>query len=245
MVTMVETAPHPPCCPGPPSPAAARPSAQEQTVSRIRTAAAGRFRRPSWREPRLLIGLGLVVVSLAATTAAVTYGDATEPFAVAAHDLEVGEEVGADDLRAADLRLESTGEAYLSGAQDLREGAVVVDRVAEGQLIPVDSIGRRQDLDRRPIGIPLSTPLPTGTEPGGLVDIWAAERERTGGDWSEPEQILEGAELAGVEDAAGGLGADADAAAQVLVDSDDVEDVVAALSGESRITLVPHLGGGR
>ena len=47
------------------------------------TATAGRLRRPGWREPRLLVGLGLVVVAIAATTATVTYGDATESFAVA------------------------------------------------------------------------------------------------------------------------------------------------------------------
>ena len=33
------------------------------------TATAGRLRRPGWREPRLLVGLGLVVVAIAATTA--------------------------------------------------------------------------------------------------------------------------------------------------------------------------------
>lgn len=214
-------------------------------ASSTAAAPADRFRRPGWREPRLLIGLGLVVVSLAATTATVTYGDATEPFAVAERDLEVGDTVGAEDLRPADLRLEATGDAYVSGAEDLQEGSVVVDRVAEGQLVPVESIGRQEDIDRRPIGIPLATPLPGGTTAGELVDIWVSQRERTGGDWSEPVQILQGAELAGVDEAAGGLGADADAAAQVLVHSDDVEDVVAALSGDSRITLVPHIGGGR
>ena len=208
-------------------------------------ATAGRLRRPGWREPRLLVGLGLVVVAIAATTATVTYGDATEPFAVADRDLEVGETVSAQDLRTVDLRLETTGEQYVAGAEQLREGSVVLQRVPEGQLIPTGSLGQQEDIDRRPIGIPLATPLPSGTQPGDLVDIWASQRERTGGQWGEPVQILEGAELAGVEESAGGLAADDDATAQVLVDSADVEAVVGALSGESRITLVPHLGGGR
>ena len=209
------------------------------------TATAGRLRRPGWREPRLLVGLGLVVVAIAATTATVTYGDATESFAVADRDLEVGQTVTAEDLRTVDLRLESTGEQYVAGAQQLHEGSVVLQRVPEGQLIPTESLGRQEDIDRRPIGIPLATPLPSGTEPGDHVDIWASQRDRTGGQWDEPVQILEGAELAGVEESGGGLAADDDATAQVLVDSADVEAVVGALSGESRITLVPHLGGGR
>lgn len=220
-------------------------TAQRGAPGAAGTAMAGRFRRPGWREPRVLAGLGLVVLAIAATTATVTYGDATEPFAVADHDLEVGDTVTAQDLRTVDLRLESTGEAYVSGAEQLQEGAVVVDRVPAGQLIPVTSFGREEDIDRRPIGIPLDTPLPAGTHAGDLVDIWASQRERTGGQWSQPQLILERAELAGVEEASGGLAADADATAQVLVETEDVEAVVAALSGESRITLVPHLGGGR
>ena len=209
------------------------------------TDTAGRLRRPGWREPRLLVGLGLVVAAVAATTATVTYGDATQSFSVADRDLEVGQTVTAEDLRAVDLRLESTGEQYVAGADQLGEGSVVLQRVPEGQLIPTGALGRQEDIDRRPIGIPLATPLPSGTRPGDLVDIWAAQRDRTGGQWGEPVQILEGAELAGVEDSAGGLGADDDATAQVLVETADVEAVVGVLSGESRVTLVPHLGGGR
>ena len=131
------------------------------TTSRSASSAAtaGRLRRPGWREPRLLVGLGLVVAAIAATTATVTYGDATEPFAVADRDLEVGQSVTAEDLRTVDLRLESTGEQYVARAQQLEEGSVVLQRVPEGQLIPAGSLGRQEDIDRRPIGIPLATQI--------------------------------------------------------------------------------------
>lgn len=206
-------------------------------------AGSSRFRRPAWREPRLLIGLGLIAVSVAATTAAVAYGDSTEPYAVAARDLEVGEVVTEQDLRSTEVRLDAAGDAYLSGDRQLEPGTVVIDRVPSGQLVPVGSLGREEDLDRRPIGIALSTPMPTGTEPGDLVDVWVAQRDRTGGTWSEPAQILEGAELAGVEAATGGLAGDSGDSAQVLVPAEDVQSVVTALTNESRITLVPHVGG--
>lgn len=208
-------------------------------------ATAGRFRRPAWREPRLLIGLGLVAASIAATTAAVAYGDSTDAYVVAARELQVGETIGEDDLRRVDLRLEATGESYVSGAQELGEGAVVVDRVAAGQLIPREAVGRAEDIDRRPLGIPLSTPMPAGTGSGDLVDVWVSQRERSGGQWSAPRQILAGAELAAIDESSGALGSQTEATAQVLVESDEVAPVVEALSRESRITLVPHIGAGR
>lgn len=208
-------------------------------------ATAGRFRRPAWREPRLLIGLGLVAVSVAATTAAVAYGDSTDSYVVAARDLPVGQTVGEDDLRRIDLRLDTTGQSYVSGPQDLGEGSVIVDRVAAGQLIPHESVGRAEDIDRRPLGIPLTTPMPAGTDSGDRVDIWVSQRERSGGQWDAPRQIVAGAELAGIEEPSGALGSQAHATAQVLVDTEEVAPVVEALSGESRITLVPHIGARR
>lgn len=209
------------------------------------SATAGRFRRPAWREPRLLIGLGLVVASVAATTAAVAYGDSTDAYVVAARELQVGQSIGEDDLRRVDLRLEATGESYVSAAQDLEAGAVVVDRVAAGQLIPREAVGRAEDIDRRPLGIPLSTPMPAGTGSGDLVDVWVSQRERSGGQWGAPRQILAGAELAAIEESSGALGSSTEATAQVLVETDQVAPVVEALSGDSRITLVPHMGAAR
>ncbi|WP_119933546.1 MULTISPECIES: SAF domain-containing protein [Kocuria] len=207
--------------------------------------ASGRFRRPGWREPRLLIGVGLVVAAVAGTTATMALTSTTEQYRVAARDLDVGTRVSEEDFRTVEVRLEGTEGAYLPGSTDLADGAVIVDRVPSGQLVPTESVGEAQDLGRRPMGIPLNTALPAGTGAGDSVDLWVSKRESSGRGWSEPEQILEGAELASVDQATGTLGAGQQMTAQVLVEEDDVSDVVDALATESRITVVPHIGGGR
>lgn len=209
------------------------------------SSSAGRFRRPGWKEPRLLIGLALVVASVAGTTATLVLTSATEPYVVAARDLDVGTRVTSDHLRTVDVRLEGTEGTYLRNADDLREGAVIVDRVPGGQLVPTSSVGSSADLDRRPLGIPLTTALPGDTSAGDLVDLWVSERENTGRGWSEPVQVLEGAELAAIDQASGTLGAGTQMTAQVLVEEADVAAVVDALATESRITVVPHIGGGQ
>lgn len=207
-------------------------------------AGGGRFRRPGWKEPRLLIGVGLVVASVAGTTATMAWATATEPYVVAARDLDVGTRISAEDLRTVDVRLEGTEGTYVRDAAEVGEGDVIVERVPSGRLLPAGAVGSAEDLDRRPMGIPLETALPAETSAGDVVDLWVSQRENTGRGWSEPVQVLSGAELASVERATGTLGAGTGATAQVLVEEQDVSAVVDALASESRITVVPHMGGG-
>lgn len=207
------------------------------------TSGSGRFRRPGWKEPRLLVGICLVVLAVAGTTATLALSSATEQYVVATRDLDVGTRVSDQDFRSVDVRLEATEGSYLRSSGDLEEGAVVVDRVPTGQLVPVESVGSSEDLNRRPMGIPLTTALPGGTGAGDSVDVWVSNRENTGRGWSEPEQILAGAELASVDQSTATLGSGQQMTAQVLVEEDDVASVVDALGRESRITLVPHIGG--
>ena len=56
-------------------------------------APSARFRRPTWRDPRLLTGLLLVLLSVAGVTAVVTATNRTDPYLAAARDIEVGQDV--------------------------------------------------------------------------------------------------------------------------------------------------------
>lgn len=204
-----------------------------------------RFRKPSWREPRLLIGLGLVAAAVAGTVATVALTNSTQSYVVAAHDLEVGTRVTAEDLRTVNVRLDGAERQYVPDAEHLSEGAVIVDRVSGGQLVPIQSVGTTEDLDRRPIGIPLNAPLPNNTGAGDTVDVWVSDRENNGRGWSEPRQILRNVELSSVDQSAQSFGATQQVSVNVLVHEPDVAAVVDALATESRITVVPHMGGGQ
>ncbi|MDO4254155.1 MAG: hypothetical protein Q4C81_03270 [Kocuria sp.] len=222
-----------------------RSTTENNTVQGAQLRAGHRFRRPGWREPRLLVGLGLVVLAVTGTVATVALTNSTQQYVVAARDLDVGTRVSAEDFRTVDVRLDGTAGTYLLGSTPLQEGAVIVDRIPSGQLVPADAVGDSSDLDRRPMGIPLTTALPGSAGAGDTVDVWVSERENNGRGWSQPRQILTGAELASVDQASGALGASQQMTAQVLVDEADVSAVVDALATESRITVVPHVGGGR
>ena len=60
------------------------------TVVQTSDAVVGRVRRPSWRDPRLLVGLALIALAVAAVVLIVQRSDTTEPFYAAARDLAPG-----------------------------------------------------------------------------------------------------------------------------------------------------------
>ena len=98
---------------------------------------AGRVRRPSWRDPRLLIGLALIALAVAAVVMIVQGADTTSPFYAAARDLAPGTVVGDDDLVVVHVRV-SSGE-YVPQS-DAVVGRVLNRTIGAGELIPVSAL---------------------------------------------------------------------------------------------------------
>src|SRR5690606_16889177 len=74
---------------------------------------AARMRRPSWRDPRLGVGILLVVASVALGSWVVARADATVTVYQAAQALTPGEPVDVEDLRPVQIRLDGVEETYL------------------------------------------------------------------------------------------------------------------------------------
>lgn len=76
---------------------------------------APRFQKPGLKDPKLLIGLLLIVLSVIAVISVVRLGNKTEPYYLATRDIAVGEEIHMQDLTVADVRLaESLSTIYHS-----------------------------------------------------------------------------------------------------------------------------------
>ena len=85
---------------------------------------APRLRRPSWRDPRLLVGLLLVLSAVVVGARVVSAADETEPYYVAVATLTPGDAVGSADVRVVRARLQDVSPGYLSAASDLPAGMV-------------------------------------------------------------------------------------------------------------------------
>ncbi len=202
-----------------------------------------RLRKPSWRDPRLLVGLLLVFASVAAVTALVGNADRTTDVYVVRTEIPVGGPVTAKDLSVVAVRLGELEPAYLRVDERIPEAAVAMGVLREGELVARASLGRADDLDRKPIGLTIDDPLPAGTVTGSRVDVWVAF-EGAGGTVEPPTQLLEAAEISELTVSESALGGgNGSTLVHILVAEDALPDLLNALLNEARIALVLNPSG--
>ena len=202
---------------------------------------ARRLRRPSWHDPRLLIGLLLVVGSVTAGSLVVAAADDTEPVYVATRPLLPGSRLDPTDLAVVHARLDSARTRYLSARARPPEDRVVVRSVPAGDLVPLSAVGSPADVDLRPVSVPVPQEGSEQVRPGVLVDVWVAARDprRGVGVYAAPRRVADAVPVAGRSTRQGALGSSTTTAAQVLLGPDLLPQVLEAVDNEARITLVP------
>lgn len=203
--------------------------------------AAVRLRKPSWKDPRLLIGLLLVCLSIAGVVAIVDGVDSTTDVYAAREDLPVGTELSEKDLQLVPVRLGDAEGSYLVARDGIPNDAVVQRLIRKGELVPASGIGTADALDRKPVGLTIEEPLPTGTSTGDRVDVWVSTRGE-GDAYREPELLMEGAEIYDYTEEDSALGASQSVRVFVLVDDTTMPKLLSSLSNEARIALVVNAG---
>ncbi|MGR2753223.1 SAF domain-containing protein [Agromyces arachidis] len=188
-------------------------------------------------DPRLLIGLALVVGSTVGVWALVDALDDSREVLVAPQTLTPGTRIDAAALRVESVRLGGLESGYLAPA-DLPDGGLVVTRTVQaGELVPAASVAAREAGEFAVVVVPSARPLPADVAPGVLVDVWtAAEVER---DVHEPPTVLvSGAEVARVVEA-DGMVTSAGPTVELLIPRDKTAAVLEALAAGDVIDLVP------
>ncbi|GAB2676123.1 hypothetical protein [Thalassiella azotivora] len=216
------------------------------TPSTLPQVPARRLRRPSWRDPRLAVGVVLVLASVVLGVAVVSGADRTSAVWAADSALTPGDEVVRDRLRVVDVRLDDLSTVYLSAEDPLPEGAVVTRHVAAGELLPLSALGGAEDLQQRPVGVPVTGALPAGLGKGSAVDLWVAhpDPERAGA-FLAPERLVQSAVVSEVSQSGGALGSGGVTTVQVLVAEAQLAAVLGALANDAvvSVVLVPGSGG--
>src|SRR5699024_12314975 len=95
---------------------------------------APRLPRPRWRDPRLLIGAVLVLVSLVATTTLVRAVAETTRVWAAAENLVPGGELTADSFVLIEVKLPESQEQYISADSRIEPGTTLRAVVGSGDL---------------------------------------------------------------------------------------------------------------
>lgn len=202
---------------------------------------APRLSKPSWKDPRLLIGILLVLASVAGVVALVGNADSTVPMYAAKDALVVGQKITAESFTVVQVQLGDVDGKYLDPADELDVNAVAVRMVPKGELVSRTSIGRIDALDRKPAPISITEPLPKEVVVGAYVDVWVALPDDRNG-FVEPVLMLPGAEVASLSAASGTLGASKNMALMVLVTDAQMPKFLGAVANKAKVSVVWNPG---
>lgn len=204
--------------------------------------AAARLKRPSWKDPRLLVGILLVLASIAGVISLVGSADRTTEVYAARDAIAVGETLTEDNVVRAKVRLGDTEQQYITVEAGLPEGAVAVQRIGKDQLVPRESLGRVDALDRKPVAVTVEEALPTQAVAGTRVDVWVALPDAKNG-FSEPKLLLPSAEIAQITPASTTLGSSRSTMLMVLVPDSQMPALLGAQANRAKISVVWNPGG--
>ena len=207
-------------------------------------AIAARLKRPSWKDPRLMVGILLVLASVAGVVYLIGSADRTTEVYAARDGIAVGEPVTPDNVVRVKVRLGDTEQHYITASDGLPAGTVAVQRIAKDQLVPRASLGDVDQLNRKPVAIQIEQSLPSQAGPGARVDVWVAQPDAKNG-YSEPKLVLPGAEIAEVATGSTALGSSKTTVLMVLVEDSQMPALLGAQANEAKISVVWNPGGTR
>ncbi|MCU1435252.1 MAG: hypothetical protein JWR71_1977 [Pseudarthrobacter sp.] len=205
--------------------------------------AGARLKPPSWKDPRLLVGVLLVLASVVGVISLVGSADQTTEVYAARDSIAVGEKLTKDSVVRAKVRLGETEEHYVTVEAGLPEDMVAVQRIGKNQLLPKESLATVDALDRKPVALTIDEPLPPQAVAGTRVDVWVAPPDARNG-FSEPKLLLPGAEIAQVNEASTALGSSRNTVLMVLVEDSHMPAILGAQANQAKISVVWNPGGG-
>jgi len=217
------------------------------TTDLLPTPVAPRLRRPSWRDPRLVVGVVLVALAVALGSWAVSSASRTVPVWAAAGPLTPGDPLTPDTVRVVEVRLGEGADRYLPAGQPLPQGLVVARTVDDGELVPRSALGEAAALDLRSVAVPVDGALSDRVRKGSVVDVWfvpdAGAPGRADEAASQPFPVVEGVVVEQIDDDGTGIVVGSSTTLHVQVPTADLPALLGALGDDGTVDVVPVAGG--
>jgi len=198
----------------------------------------------SWRDPRLVIGVVIVAVSVLAGAQLFSSADESVSVWAARVDLSSGSPVHAEDLARRDVRFSS---AVAADRYVLADAAMPVDAtmrrtVGAGELLPRAALTSAGNADPGPVTeVPLSVPadaVPESVEAGSVVDIWVTPDPAGEGGAEESLRVFENVEVIAAPPVGSTLAPSGTRQIIIAVDEAQEEELGSALTTAARGTTV-------
>lgn len=197
--------------------------------------------RAYWGDIRFLIGIVLVILSIAGVWLIVSSARQTTPVLQADRTIAQGEVLVSDDFRVVEVGLGGVLESYLA-PQDLHPGMVAARTLADGELLAVTATADAESSRTTSIVVESSVGIPESVSVGTQVELWFAPPVSDGDGFDAPRILAADVVVASIPEVDGML-AQRRAALELVIDRADVADVLAAITSGAALSVVP-LGSG-
>ncbi|APF35389.1 SAF domain-containing protein [Microbacterium paludicola] len=206
----------------------------------VRTSLRSRIRRG---DARVIIGVVLVLVSIAGVWSVVSAARQTSTVLSAARTIVVGEPVDAADLRVVEVVLGPAGDLYAAPGT-LEPGGVASRTIPAGELVPRAAVASPAEVDATTVVVQTTNAVPGSVTAGTRVEVWSAPR-RERDVFADPRILVPDATVRALQSREGIVAQQRSAAVELVVPRDDVAAVLAAIGSGDAISVIPATGGGR
>ncbi len=191
-----------------------------------------------WFDPRLAIGVGLVIASVIGVFAVVTSSDNSVLVYSASSTLNPGDRVYSKDFDVASVQLGQTSGRYLSQADVPTEGLLVTRSVSAGELVPASAVGSASSIRVASVVVRVSGELSHSIAPGTVIDVWSAavtdDRQ-----FGPPAVLVGSATVVQIPESKGLIADGRGHVVEILVPRDRIARVLEAVADGDSISLVP------
>jgi len=202
------------------------------------TARSPHTRRRFWVDPRFVIGLVLVVASIAGVGAIVTGNDRTTAVYTARRTLTVGEPVTAADLVEVQVQLGDTRELYLLPTLPLNRALTASQTILAGELVAQSAVGESSGEELTSVVVDIPGQLAGSVAGGSVVDVWSA-RATGPGEYSAPTILVPQASVVRIVEPTGLIASDSGQSVEIRVPKAAVGAVLEAIMNGDGLALVP------
>ncbi|MFC4140261.1 MULTISPECIES: SAF domain-containing protein [unclassified Microbacterium] len=196
-----------------------------------------RTRRPFFGDMRFLIGIALVIASIAGVWLLVGAARQTTPVLQASRTIVLGEPLGSADFQVVEVGLGALTDDYLA-PQDLESGTIAARTIAEGELVPRSGTMDADAGRTTTIVITSTGAVPDDVRAGSTVELWQAPPSEDGRSFGAPRILVADAVVSSVAEPEGMLN-DARTDVEVVIDRTDVADVLSAITGGAAVSVIP------
>lgn len=151
---------------------------------------AARAGRARWLDLRLMVGLVLVLGSVALGARAVAAADDTYRVWALTRDLGASSTLQDGDLVARSVRLEGSAGRYVAADGAKPTGWVLTRAVGGGELLPRAAVVRAGSADLRDVSLRVDRLTVQGLRRGSVVDVYAVAAPRSGASATAPPRLV-------------------------------------------------------